>query len=233
MGEISIEESLKLDNISVGELPSYNKESSYVSANIAVFLKDDLLKFKDQKFGLIDETHLISKLEKSFNIKNTKGDFQFAQFLETYVPNGDEYILWKVDEEKREALFFQSVDNYPIYFNQNAMLIVHWDEDENITTYEQRMFSEFISFNKKKDLLSPIEAINILYSRDYLKRDSAVKSVSLGYSTLIQLTETQVFAPTWRVRVQLKDGENEDYFINAIEGKVIEFQSEKPELNNE
>ena len=49
--------------------------------------------------------------------------------------------------------------------------------------------------------------------------------MTLGYSTLVQVTETQVFAPTWHVRVELKDGIIEDYFINAIEGKIIEFQA--------
>ena len=58
---------------------------------------------------------------------------------------------------------------------------------------------------RKKIFYSPIEAINTLYSRDYLKKDSTVTNISLGYSTLIQLTKTQVFAPTWRVRVELED----------------------------
>lgn len=233
MGETSIEESLKQDNIKVAELPNYKKESSYVSADISVFKKEDLAEFKNQKFTILDESHITSELEKKFNLRNSKGELQLTQFLATYVPNGKDYILWNVDKEEREALFFQTVNDYPIYFNQNASLTVYWDDDENITGYEQKMFGEFISYNKKKTLLSPSEAISILYSRDYLRRDSIIKSVSLGYSTLIQLTKTQVFAPTWRIRVQLKDDEVEDYFINAIEGKVIEFQTEKKELDNE
>lgn len=117
MGEMSIEESLKSDNISIAELPSYKKESSYVSADISVFLKEDLLNFKNQKFSIIDESHITSELEKEFKIRNTKGELQFSEFLSTYVPNGKDYILWKMDEEEREALFFQTVNDYPIYFN--------------------------------------------------------------------------------------------------------------------
>ena len=33
-----------------------------------------------------------------------------------------------------------------------------------------------------------------------------------------------MFAPTWHVRVELKDGTMENYFIHAVEGKIIEFQ---------
>lgn len=229
MGETSIEELLKLDNISYGELPVFNEESSFVSAEIATFSKDELASIKGQEFTLPDKTHLSSILNVPYPIRNAKKEYQFTQFLATHVLHGDEYVLWDVDEENRQALFFQKVNDYPIYFNQNAMLTVYWNEEEEITNYEQWMFTNFASFNKKKDLLSPREVINTLYSRDYLKRNSTVKSISLGYSTLIQLTKTQVFAPTWRVHVELEDGEVEDYFINASEGKIIEFKTELPE----
>lgn len=223
VGENSIEESLNLDNISYDKLPDYNEESSYASAEVATFTEESLKDFKDQDFIIVENTLLTSNLKGDFPIRNSKGDDLFKQFLATHVLKGKEYVLWDIDEVSKVATFFQKINQYPIYFNQNAMLKIYWDSDENITNYEQRMFGEFISFNKKKDLLSPIEAINTLYSRDYLKQNSTVKSVSLGYSTDIQLTKTQVFAPTWRVHVELEDGEIEDYFINAREGKTVEL----------
>ncbi|MBO1915580.1 two-component system regulatory protein YycI, partial [Microvirga sp. 3-52] len=66
-----------------------------------------------------------------------------------------------------------------------------------------------------------------------MERGSTVIDISLGYSTHIQLTKTQVFAPTWHVRVKLKDDEIVDYFINATDGKVIEFtdELEEPEID--
>lgn len=233
MGETSIEDSLKIDNISYGELPEYNAEMSYVTADTAIFSKNELKKYDNQEFTISEDTILTSELSKPFNIKNTKGDYQFDEFLADYVPYGKEYLLWEIIEENQFAIFFQKVDQYPIYFNYDAMLIVFWDEEGNITNYEQQRFGDFDSFNKKKDILSPLEVINTLYSRDYLKKGSTVTNVSLGYSTLITLTKTQVFAPTWRVRVELKEGEFEDHFVNAIEGKIVEFQSELIEDDDE
>jgi len=229
--ENSIEELLKLDNISYEQLPNYNEESTYASAEVAVFMEEDLKVFKNQEFTILDKdkTLLVSKVNSVHPISNSKGEYQFTQFLAANVPKGNEFILWDVDVENNVALFFQKVNDFPIYYNQNAMLKVFWNEKEYITGYEQRMFGEFINFNKKKDLLSPIEAINTLYSRDYLQRNSTVKSVSLGYATDIQLTKTQVFAPTWRVHVELEDGTIEDYFINAREGKVVDFKKELEE----
>ena len=227
LGETSIDDSLKQDNISYEELPDYPKEMSYVSADTTPFTSTVLDKLKDQTFLIESETVLRSTLDKPFKIKNAKGDYQFKTFLTDYVPYGEEYLLWEVVEENQFAVFFQKVEDYPIYFNPNAMLLVFWDEDGNIVNYEQQRFGEFEHFNKKKDILSPRDVINMLYSRDFLKKDSKVTSVSLGYSTLITLTKTQVFAPTWRVRVELKDGEFEDHFVNAIEGKIVEFQTDR------
>jgi regulatory protein YycI of two-component signal transduction system YycFG len=224
LGETSIEESLRLDNITYGELPVYKKESSFLSAKIVTFTDDQVNLLKDQDVNLLEDTHLVSTLEVPINVQNAKGEYTFPEFLSKYVLNGTDYVLWKVNEEQQNALFFQKVNGSPIYFNKNAMLTVNWDKDGKVTTYEQHMSGEFESFNQKK-VSSPIEAIYALVTKGYLKPNSTVLEMTLGYSTLVQL-KTQVFAPTWHVRVKLKDEKVEDYFINASEGKIIEFQQE-------
>ncbi|KXH80603.1 two-component system regulatory protein YycI [Sporosarcina sp. HYO08] len=226
-GKLSIEESLGMDNITYDTLPSYKNESAYVSGKKVVFKQEDVNRLPHQVVTIIDDTKLTSEMKEPLSIRNGKGTYQFTEFLTNYVWHGTEYVLWEVDEEARKATFFQHVNGEPLYFSPNAMLVAHWDEENLLTHYEQRMFKDFVSFNRKKVLLSPLEAIGSLASRGYLKQDSKVTNVELGYSTLVQLlTETQVFAPTWHVRVKSKDGELEDYFINAIEGKVTEFQVE-------
>lgn len=137
--------------------------------------------------------------------------------------NGSEYTLWDVAEEQNKAFFFQQFDGRPIYYSPSTMLVVTWDESGRIQSYEQRMLRDFTNFNKK-DLLSPLEIIGSLASRGLLKQNSEVTSVKMGYSTLVRLTETQVFAPTWDVQVKLESGETEHHFLNANDGKVIEFQ---------
>lgn len=224
LGKTSIEESLGLDNITFTNLPLVTKDSSYVSAKIVTFTNDQTKKLENQTVEVEDGTHLQSKMDTPISVRSGKGDYDFTEFLLKYVLNGTEYVLWEVNEEEQHALFFQQADNYPIYFSPDAMLVIHWDEEGRVTNYEQRMFGEFVNFNQKKDLLSPIEALGSLSSRGHLNQDSDVESMKLGYSTLVQLTETQVFAPTWHVRVELKDGTIEDYFIHAVEGKIIEFQ---------
>ena len=224
LGKTSIEDSLGLDNITFTELPLATKDSSYVSAKIVTFTKEQTKNLENQTIDISNGTYLQSEMDVPISVRNGKGDYTFTEFLLKYVLNGTEYILWEENEEEQQAKFFQKVDGHPIYFSPDATLIIHWDEEGKVTSYEQRMFGEFVNFNRKKDLLSPIEALGSLSSRGHLSQDSKVNSMKLGYSTLVQLTETQVFAPTWHVRVELKDGKMEDYFIHAVEGKIIEFQ---------
>lgn len=226
MGKTSTEDLLKMDNITYSELPPYFNDPSYLSAKSKKFTKEQLDALDNQAPILEDGTYLKSILKEPVSVMNEKGDYDFTEFLSKHVLFGSDYVLWDVDEEERQALFFQKVKDNPIYFSRKAMLTVFMNRDGEVTHYEQSMFDEFDRFNRKKDLISPIEAIGNLYSRGYLPQESNLQQMTLGYSTFVQVTETQVFAPTWHVRVKLKDGKIEDYFINAIEGKMIEFQTE-------
>ena len=47
-GNVSIEDSLRFDNITYGELPNNNEDSYYVSAEIAVFSEEELVSLQNQ-----------------------------------------------------------------------------------------------------------------------------------------------------------------------------------------
>lgn len=222
--KVSLEETLKLEEVTYNPIPFMKKEVSYLSAHITTFSDEDLKSSSSQSFVLIEKSRLLSNMKKWVSTKDDQGDYVFDDFLAKYVQNGSSYVLWELDEENQRAIFFQRVNNETIFHSPNAMLVIYWNENEKITHYEQSMLDDFVSFNHKKDLLSQDDAVGSLVTRGYLKQGSTVVQVKSGYSTLVQLTETQVFAPTWNIQVKLKDGTIENYFINAIEGKVIEFQ---------
>ncbi|ARK21738.1 two-component system regulatory protein YycI [Sporosarcina ureae] len=226
LSKTSVEDTLRLENITYEPIPFTKKEVSYLSAHVVTFSNDDLKKLTNQSFVLVEESRLLSHMKKSVKVIDDKGEYGFEEFLAKYVLKGEDYVLWDIDKEDQNAVFFQQVKNETIFYSPNAMLIMHWDKDGKVTHYEQRMLDEFSSFNQKKDLLSQDDAVSSLVTRSLLKPNSTVMQVKSGYSTLVQLTETQVFAPTWNVQVKLKDGTIEQHFVNAIEGKVIEFQSD-------
>lgn len=229
VGKTTIEELMKQENITYN-LPQVNiNDFSYVSANIRTFTKEELESLKSQSITILDRTHIESHMNTPVSIQDAKGEIIFTDFLTKYVWSGAEYGLWEIDKKGQKAIFFQNVGGQPIFYSPNAMLVIHWNEKYEVDRYEQRMLEKFSNDTKKKDLMTQDEAVSSLVTRGYLKQDSKVLRVTPGYSSLVQLTETQVFAPTWNIRVELKDGDIEEHFINAIEGKVIDFQLEKLE----
>lgn len=227
ISKTSIEEVMKQENITYN-LPQVNKNDySSVTATIKKFTKEELETLVSQSIVIENNTHIESDMNTAIAIQNDKGDFDFNEFMMKYVWHGNEYTLWEVNQEEQQATFFQMVNGEPIFYSPNAMVVVHWNDDYEVTHYEQRMLEKFSTESKKRDLMTQDEAVGSLATRGYLKQDSKVLSVTPGYSSLVPLTEIQVFAPTWNIRVELKDGSIEEHFINAIEGKVIDFQLEK------
>ena len=78
----------------------------------------------------------------------------------------------------------------------------------------------------------PIQVLQALYSKGLLPMDSRIISMKLGYSTLVQTRQTQVFAPTWEVRVRNAEGQVTEHFVNGIEGKVIDIQQSTVEIED-
>jgi len=223
LGETSIEERLQADNIVYKGTPEKVVKDSYVSGNIRIFSPEELKPLDNQSFEVFDRTQLVSTFKEPIAIGNTESLASFTQFINTHVFEGASYELFNIDKDAKKAVFFQTINGRQIFFNQNARLTLYWNEDNEVYKYEQTALEELEDFEQTEILLPDERAVEVLYQRNLLKPNSTITSINLGYSTLVQLTEKQVFAPTWRVHVELHDGKNEDYFINAVEGKIIEF----------
>ena len=65
LGKMSIEDSLRLDNISIVELPEYSEDSFYVSAEVATFTIEQINKLENQSVKLIEDTQLISTMDNA------------------------------------------------------------------------------------------------------------------------------------------------------------------------
>lgn len=226
LGQPSIEESLKLDNITYDELSKEDVYSSYVSAETGSFQRSMFQKKEKQDVSIIEGTTVYSNLEKPFRLNGKKDKIAYSEFLDKYIVFGEQYRLWEVHEDEGYAVFFQEVYDEPIYFSPNASLEVYFNEDGEIYRYKQRRLEAFVSFNQKKNLLTPFDVVSTLASKGHLEQNAHIDHVELGYSTLVQFTDTQVFAPTWHVKVTQKDKEVEHFFVNAIEGKVVELQED-------
>ena len=232
-GTTEIESQLKEDNITYIALPSNNGSAAYYSGQIKNFSPSEVPFFANQKTEIENNNKLLVTMEKPVKLQENAGRNKFTEFLHSHVHQGDLYTLWDVDEENKVATFFQKVNNVTLYYNVGGYVKIYWNDDERVVAYEQTMLEKHEKLEKQKNLLTPIQVLKVLYGKNLLKPDSQILKMNLGYSTSMQLTQTQVFAPTWEVRVRLSDKSEEVHFVNAVEGKILEIQNDLSEVVEE
>ena len=228
-----IEARLKEDNITYIALPNNNESAAYYSGQIKKFSPAEIPYSANQFTQIENENKLIVTMEKPVKLQENGGRNPFLEFLYNNVHEGDSYVLWNVDEEKREATFFQKVNNLTLYYNVRGYVKIYWDDENRVYAYEQTMLEKHEKLDKQQNLLTAIQVLQILDNKNLLKPDSQILEMNIGYSTIVQLTQTQVFAPTWEVRVKLKDGQEEIHFVNAVQGKIVELQNDLSEIVEE
>lgn len=221
--DIPIEEKLILDNIKVLETDNEIKEASYVSGTVHNFSPEEIEELDNQTVEKPVSDKLVSIFEEPIKITDEN---TLEKIVHEQVIRGSSYGLWKIDEENKSAILFQQVNKRQVYYNINAKLIVYWNEENELIGYEQTILDDLEDYDVSQKLLPHMQVINILYDNSLLKPDSAIKEIELGYSTLAQVTGTQVFAPTWHILVELIDGTTEEHFVNAVEGRITEIQKE-------
>lgn len=218
-----IQEKLFLDNIKISGMDKMIKEASYVSGTVYNFSLEEIEGLENQTIEMSGSDRLVSTFKEPIKITDEN---TLEKIIHDQVIRGSAYGVWKTDEENKTAILFQKVNKRLVYYNTNANLIVHWNDKNELIGYEQTILDNLENYDDPQKLVQHLQVINTLYDNSLLKPDSTIKEIELGYSTLAQLTKTQVFAPTWHVLIELIDGTIEEYFVNAVEGRVIEIQKE-------
>lgn len=218
-----IEEELKEENIKYPELNESIETPPYISAKLKKYSLNQLPVNSNQNYRLINDYKLVVTFKAPIKLISTKQEATLNDFLRQYVYEGQSFELGEINEEERTATFFQHFNDRVLYYNENGQVKIYWNENGEVFMYEQSMLENIEEIERKKPILPPLQVLQTLYSKDLLKKDSHIKIVKLGYSTLIRVTQTQVLTPTWKVLVQEADGKEKLYFINAIDGKVIDI----------
>jgi regulatory protein YycI of two-component signal transduction system YycFG len=231
LGETTkIEARLKEDNITYTELPTFNENIPYYSGEIKIFTAGEVPYFTNQNTRIEHENKLVVTMDKPVKLQESATRNKYEEFVHSFVNEGDNYTLWSVDEEKREATFFQKVNNLTLYYNIQGYVKIYWNEENRVYEYEQTMLEKHEKLEKKPKLLTSSQVLQVLYGKNLLKPDSQILKMNLGYSTIVQITQTQVFAPTWEIRIRLADKTEETYFLNAENGKIVDIQNDLLEI---
>ena len=219
-----LEERLLLEDIDISKAEAVKiQEAFYVSGFVHHFAPEELENLENQQVEIKSSFQLIGNFENPVPFTD---ETELTTYIQQNIFQGSSYQLWKMDEDKNMATFFQTVEDRVVFYNQNAKLVVYWNENKELTTYEQTLLDDLEEFNELEKLLTPQKTIQPLYNRGFLKSKSKIVEFELGYSTLVQEAETQVLAPTWHILIELNDGTIEEHFVNAVEGKIIDIPKE-------
>lgn len=221
--EASVEEMLKQDEITYPDLPKTDVKAQYLSAKPKVFTKADAAKLKGQIVSIKETgTTILATLEKPVQLSGKFEPAELAPFLKENVLFGDHYQFWSKDDKQNTITYFQQYGSYPLYNINNGMIVLTYNANNQIVSYQQTYLEGFEKLTEKEEILSPLKAIETLHQKGDLKPKSNIIKYELGYSTLIPLGASQVLAPTWRFVVDDK----ESLFVNAFEGQIMQFNNE-------
>lgn len=221
--ETTIEDKLKADEIQYVDIPKTDIKDQYLSAKPRIFSKNDLTKLKGQVSSSMETSPTIQvTLTKPYQLTSKFEPSELASFLKDEVLYGSHYQFWEKNDKKNTITYIQQYENFPLYENINGMITFNLNADNQIISYQQTYLEGIEMLTAKENILSPLKAIETLHQKGLLKTKSKITNIELGYSTLVQLTASQVLAPTWCFVVNDK----ERLFVNAIEGQIIQFNSD-------
>lgn len=233
IAETKIDQELKANKITMGNFPKEPKKESFIRAENKTFKEEDVQSLKNQTAHIQNMYKIESKLKEPFlNIKSLSKD-KYNDFLKNYVLDGQKYEFGAMKDSK--IYFFQKYKDKPIFYNDQAMIVVELNEKNELVSYTQTMLTGLKEMGesektKQQEIITAQTALENLYLKNKIHGNTHVKEAQIGYANLTASTSNnQVLAPTWNLKTEQK----QDFFVNAIEGQVMELGEKENQVVDE
>jgi regulatory protein YycI of two-component signal transduction system YycFG len=232
--EATLEERLDAEGIEYkGKLPEDIGKGYYITAKSKDFSLEEISKLKNQSMVVTNSSLPIDSfrtlkmdLKEPFPLPEVNVKSKINQFLRENIIGGELYHYWYTDEETNTIICIQQYKNQNIFQSKEdhiAMVIFYLNEDREIFAYEQSMLEDIKEVEEKETAISPIKALEALYNKNYLPSNSKIEDIQYGFYTHIPLTNQQILAPIWHITVENEQKKREDYYVNALEGDVLQL----------
>jgi regulatory protein YycI of two-component signal transduction system YycFG len=221
--ETSIEDKLAADKIKYPELPKGPIKDQYVSAKPKTFNGEEAMSLIGQTISIVDGTTIHGTFDKPLQLGDKFDPAEINSFIKTNILYGDHYAFWEYSEKEKKITYYQKYQDKFIYSNKNGSLEFFLNDSHQIISYRQTFLEDIGEMAEKEEVLSPLKALETLYQKGMLEPGSKIKKVELGYYTYEIFTTSQVLTPAWRFVVN----DDENLFVNAFEGQIIELNSEE------
>lgn len=215
--ESTKEEQLTLNINGLSDLSEETVEAPLIYAVNQSFSTEDSIRleqYANQKNVIVDDIYLFGQFDAPVPITIDDSGVN-NESLNSLILNSGDYTYWGKDEKSNSLLFFQTMEQ-PIYFNQNALLLIQLNDDGEMIQYVQtKLVKEEEEEEEARDLITEIDAVSRLFhNAGSLEQGDTVTDVALGYHNVTSFNGLQILNPTWNVTVD----ETDNYFVNAIEG---------------
>lgn len=222
--EASIEEKLQDAEITYGDLSKQKQQDQFLIAQSKMFKKEDIKDLQNQKVKIFNQTRLVGNFKKPIPISKNFHTIDLELLLKDQIFHGNDYEFWNYDKTNGVITFYQNWDKKMFFNNSKGKITLYLNKDKQVISYEQTYLEEIEKFNKSKDLVTAIKAIEALYNNGDIQPKSKITKVELGYYNSLQTTSaTHLLVPVWRVVVN----NQLDLFVNAFDGAVIELNTEE------
>ncbi|WP_054636263.1 two-component system regulatory protein YycI [Thalassobacillus sp. C254] len=218
--EMTLQQRFEDNNIRITEnLPDEINEGRHIVGKRTPVPQEAIDAVDEEEILFPDEHAMGVVLDEPYSISNDNVNEDIGSFLESEIYNGEQYRFASWDQENQNLVFYQTYQGSTVYTDQEEQLVLFLNDEGDVTSYLQS-FLEVEEHGRKRELLSPLKAIESLLNEQLLTFNSVVSQVELGYySYFSPLGESQVFAPMYRIEID----EESFYLVNAIDGGIQEL----------
>ncbi|WP_026691765.1 two-component system regulatory protein YycI [Alteribacter aurantiacus] len=208
--------------------PNYTPRGYHVTGMPQSFNDEELL----ADFGTLDvelgrqEYELVVELEEPERLLSQNLPGSVNAFLQSHLMNGEEYAFGYYNEEENYIRAYQTYDGELLqYLSGDSHVRIDVNEDLEAIGYSQRYLNLTGQTDQETELISPNTAIESLANANLLGTDFEIseEDVELMYTNVSQndVSAIEFYTPVWRITI-----DDEDRYVNAIEGSVIRSQND-------
>ncbi|MGG1572830.1 two-component system regulatory protein YycI [Fictibacillus sp. NRS-1165] len=225
-----IEKRLADNNIDYKDkLPqSYNDRQTLISGQRAPFSADEIKSKVSRLDSSSTDTTLVFNLKKPQDLDKEDLVKDVTQFLKDEVYRGDEYRFYKKDTKSHKIWFTQIYQGQPLFFDTDngmnrpsGMVMFEWNNKGQLTRYTQTFISVYRQ-GTKQEIISPMKALEKIFTTNHLSSGDKINKIVLGYYSLANVEDVQVYAPTWSIET-----EDAHFLVNAIDSSIQEIDREQ------
>lgn len=217
-----------LDNNIEYTLPNYKETQTLISGQRSPFSENEIKSKISKLNSSSTDTTLVFDLKKPMELDKDDLVSDMSRFLKNNVYRGNEYQFYKKDTKKRKVWYTQVYQSKPIFFDPaseterpSGMVMFEWNEKGNLTRYTQTYISVYRQ-GTPQDIINPMKALGRLLDTQHLTSGDKIKKIVLGYYSLANVEDVQVYAPTWSIETQ-----DSHFLVNATDSSIQEIDKEQ------